>query len=185
MINIHWESLKICCSVAGWNIRNVFDRTLKEGSLGRIFERHTNLGLGYQGAFSITQRREGQAEFQLSITLTKIEKERGRKDILKGIPHSSENNFLKVIWFQRSPAKTQRSNKTLQVPFFKRASAMRLLSHLIFEDPNTSSIVFFLQGAPAVKIGDSTLQHFFVWNPFSHSAASRWKRILLLASAKV
>lgn len=66
-----------------------------------IFERRTNLGLGYRGAFSITQRREGQAEFQLSITLTKIEKEKGREDILKGIPLGSENNFLKVIWFHR------------------------------------------------------------------------------------
>lgn len=45
----------------------------------------TNLGLSYQGAFSITQRREGQAELRLSITLTKIGRE--REDILKGIPH--------------------------------------------------------------------------------------------------
>lgn len=162
---------------------------IEEGSLGRVFERRTNLGLGYQGAFSITQRREGQAEFQLSITLTKIEKERGREDILKGIPHSSENNFLKVIWFQPSPAKTSAAFKESPTStlFCKRASAVRLLSHLIFEDPNSSSIVFFLQGAPAVKIGDSTLQHVFVLNgnPFSHSAALRWKRIPLLASAKV
>lgn len=136
---------------------------IEEGSLGRVFERRTNLGLGYQGAFSITQRREGQAEFQLSITLTKIEKERGREDILKGTPHSSENNFLKVIWFQRSPTKTSAAFKQNPTSaFFKRASAVRLLSHLIFEDPNTSSIVFFLQGAPAVKIGDSTLQHVFI-----------------------
>lgn len=78
------------------------DRTYEKAFLVVVvvlmtFERHTNLGLCYQGAFSITQRREGQAEFQLSITLTKIEKEQGREDILKGIPHTSENNFLKVI----------------------------------------------------------------------------------------
>lgn len=153
---------------------------IEGGSLGRVFERRTNLGLGYQGAFSITQRREGQAEFQLSITLTKIEKERGREDILKGTPHSSENNFLKVIWFQRSPAKTSAAFKQNPTSafFLKRASAVRLLSQLIFEGPNTSSIVFSLQGAPAVKIGDSTPQHVFVLQ-------SQWKRILLLASAKV
>lgn len=47
----------------------------------------TNLGLGYQGAFSIAQRREGEAELRLSITLTMIERE--REDILKGIPHAA------------------------------------------------------------------------------------------------
>lgn len=51
----------------------------------------TDLRLGYQRAFSITQRREGQAELCLSIALTKTDKERG--DILKGIPHSPENSF--------------------------------------------------------------------------------------------
>lgn len=83
-----------------------------------IFERRTNLGLCYQGAFSITQRREGQAEFQLSITLTKIEKERRREDILKGLPHSSENNFLKVIWFHRLGL-PRCSNRTVREPFWK------------------------------------------------------------------
>lgn len=83
-----------------------------------IFERRTNLGLCYRGAFSITQGREGQAEFQLSITLTKIEKEKGREDILKGIPHSSANNFLKVIWFHRLGL-LQCSNTTMREPFWK------------------------------------------------------------------
>lgn len=65
---------------------------------------HTDLGLGYQRAVAITQRREGQAELRLSIALTKTDKERG--DILKGIPHSPENSFGKVIWFQHSPPQT-------------------------------------------------------------------------------
>lgn len=51
---------------------------------GNSVLRHTDLGLSNQGAFSITQRREGQAELRLSITLTKIERE--REDILKGFP---------------------------------------------------------------------------------------------------
>lgn len=36
----------------------------------------TNLGLSYQGGLSITQWREREAEFCLSITLTKIEREK-------------------------------------------------------------------------------------------------------------
>lgn len=102
-----------------------------------IFERRTNLGLGYRGAFSITQRREGQAKFQLSITLTKIEKQKGREDILKGIPHSSENNFLKVIWFHR-PGLPGCSNTAVQAALWKSlwreaslASYFERLQHLL------------------------------------------------------
>lgn len=38
--------------------------------------RHTDLGLSYKRAFSITQRREGQAELRLSITLTETQREK-------------------------------------------------------------------------------------------------------------
>lgn len=55
----------------------------------------TYLRLGYQRAFSITQRREGQAELRLSIALTKTDKERG--DILKAIPHSPENSLKRLF----------------------------------------------------------------------------------------
>lgn len=65
------------------------------GEFGERKLLHTNLGLSYQRAVAITQRREGQAELRLSIALTKKDKERG--DILKGIPHSPENSFGKVI----------------------------------------------------------------------------------------
>lgn len=58
---------------------------VKEIGFGKSLVQRTDLRLGYQGAFSITQRREGQTELRLSITLTKIE--RKREDILKGIPH--------------------------------------------------------------------------------------------------
>lgn len=131
------------------------------GFFFQILERRTNLGLCYRGAFSITQRREGQAEFQLSITLTKIEKEKGREDILKDIPHSSENNFLKVIWFQppRTPA-VFKQNRTRG--FLKAPLGGWRHSHLILKGYNTSSILcccFVLQEVQAGKIDYSAQQH--------------------------
>lgn len=38
--------------------------------------RRTDLGFSYWGGLSITQWREGEAELCLSITLTKIEREK-------------------------------------------------------------------------------------------------------------
>lgn len=123
-----------------------------------IFERRTNLGLGYRGAFSITQRREGQAEFQLSITLTKIEKEKGREDILKGIPHGSENNFLKVIWFHRLGL-PRCSNTAVLAAFWKSlwreaslTSYFERLQHLLH------SLRLFCSSR-AVKIENGAPQH--------------------------
>lgn len=72
----------------------------RERHFGKCSVRHTDLGLSYQSGFSITQRREGQAELRLSITLTKIERE--REDILMGILHTARKQLFQGCSTQQS-----------------------------------------------------------------------------------
>lgn len=166
---ISWPHLYICCFTAVSRFHWLSNRIRFCKEFCETYQSGTRLPVCF---FDHTgERRAGRAP---PLYHPHKDREREREDILKGIPHTPENNFSKVIWFQHSPPWTLQKSSSpykcflfcfVKISNFKE-SLQRVVSHILFSKrarlPNTSSIVFLLQ-VQAVKIEDGTWELVFVF----------------------